>query len=71
MIAQNLNGAEHRTTDAAGEAHDSIRSIANCRDAMQGALNAGAIVATEVADARDYPVQVFVGHLAVEQRYVA
>ena len=38
---------------------------------MQGALNAGAIVATEVADARDHPIEIFVGHLAVEQRYVA
>ena len=38
---------------------------------MERALNASAIVATEVADARDHPIEIFVGHLAVEQCHVA
>jgi hypothetical protein len=38
---------------------------------VQRALDAGAIIATKVADAGDHPVQVFVGDLAVEQRHIA
>ena len=66
MIAQNLNRAEDRTANAAGEPNDSIRSIANGRDAMECAFDASAIVATKVADVLDHPVQVFVGDLTFE-----
>ena len=37
---------------------------------MQGALDAGAIIATKVTDTRDHPVQVFVRHLAVQKGYI-
>ena len=66
MVAQDLNGAEHRATDTAGEANDSIRSIANRRDAVQRSFDSSAVVTTKVADACDHPVQVFVGDLAFE-----
>ena len=38
---------------------------------MQRALNAGAIVAAEIADTRDDPVEIFIGDLALKQRDVA
>ena len=70
MIAQDLNGAEDRTPNATGETNHAFRSIPNRRDAVQCALNAGAIVATEVTDPRDYPRQILFGDLALEQRHI-
>ena len=66
MVAQDLNRAEDQSTDAASEAHDSVRSIADGRDAVERALNAGAIVAAEVTDPRDYPRQILFGDLALD-----
>jgi hypothetical protein len=51
MVAQDLNGAEDGTTNTTGEANDTVRTIADRRDAMQRALNAGAIISTKITDA--------------------
>ena len=51
MVAQDLNRAEDGTPNATGETNDTIRTIPNRRDAVQRALNAGAIISTKITDA--------------------
>ena len=48
-----LDGAEDRAPDAAGEADDLAAPVADGRDAVQRALDAGAVVLAERADVVD------------------
>jgi hypothetical protein len=70
MVAQDLNGAEDGTSNATGESNDTVRTIPNRRDAVQRALNASAIISTEIADARDHPRQILFGDFALKQRHI-
>ena len=66
VITEDFNRAEDRAANAAGEANDSIGAITNRGDAMEGALDAGAIITAKATDARDHPVQVFFGDLSFQ-----
>jgi len=71
MVAQDLNGAEDGTSNATGKSNDTVGTIPNRRDTVQRALNAGAIISTEITDARDHPRQIFFGDFALKQCHVA
>src|SRR5579862_6356347 len=61
-VANDGDRAEYGTTDPAGYADDPTLSIANRGDAVQGALDAGAIVVAEDADALHDVVDVLFAH---------
>jgi hypothetical protein len=67
MVAQDLNGAEDGSPNTAGESNDTIRTIPNRRDAVQRALNASAVISTEITNARDHPRQILFSDFALEQ----
>ena len=58
-VADDGDRAEDGAADAAGDADDAAFAIANRRNAMQRALDAGAIVVAEDADALDDVLDVF------------
>src|SRR6185436_18540559 len=60
-VADDLDGTDHSAADATGEADDVALSVTQRRDAVQRALDAGAVVLAEAADARRDVLQVFVG----------
>jgi hypothetical protein len=70
VIAQDLNRAEDGTSNATGETNDTVRTIPNRRDTVQRALNASAIISTEISDARDHPRQILFGYLALKQCHI-
>ena len=59
--------AEDGAADAAGEADDPAAAVADARDAVQRALDAGAVVFAELADARDDVLDVALGDLALAE----
>ena len=58
-----VDGASH----AAGQADDAPLPVANTRDAMQGALDARAVITGELADAGDHVAQILFADLAGAQ----
>ena len=60
-VLDDVDGPGHRPADAAGEAHDGPGAVADGADAMQGALDPGAVVIAEIADALDHVLDVGVG----------
>ena len=66
-VADDVDRAEDGAADAAGEADDLARAVADGRDAVQRALDPGAVVVAERADALDDVLDVPLGHLAVEE----
>jgi hypothetical protein len=64
-VADDGDGAVHGAADAAGEAHDFASAIANGGNTMEGALNAGAVVVAEHADATGDKGQVVAGDIDV------
>ena len=71
MVTQDLNRAKDGSPNATGETNHAFRAISNRRDAVQCALNAGAIVSAKIADARDHPRQILFSDLALKQCHVA
>jgi hypothetical protein len=53
QVLDDADRAKHGAADTAGETDDLALPIADARDAMQRALDAGAVVRVELADARD------------------
>src|SRR5439155_11482207 len=52
-VAHDVDGAEDRAADATGEADDAPGAVADRRDTVQGAFDAGAVILPELADAGD------------------
>ena len=71
MVAQDLNRPKDGTAHATRETHHAIGAIPNCRDAVQRALNTGAIISAKVADARDHPREILFCHFTLQQRHIA
>src|SRR5205823_5441322 len=67
LVPHNVDGAEHSAADAAGEADDPARAVADRRDPVERALDPGAVVLPELADAGGDVFQVRVIHHAVRQ----
>ena len=63
--------AEDGAADAAGEADDAPAAVADAGDAVQRALDAGAVVFAELADARDHVIDVALGYLALAEHDLA
>ena len=64
-VVDDVDGAVHRPADAAGEARRCAPArLRIARDAVQGALDPGAVVIAEVADALDHVLDVRVGRPA-------
>ncbi len=70
-VADDVDGAEDRATDAAGQPDDLARSVADGADAVERTLDAGPVVVAEHADVVDDVRDVGVGDLAVEQVLLA
>ena len=73
-VVDDLDGAEDGPSDARGEADDFALAVADGGDAVEGALDAGAVILAEVADALGDELEVVGGdvaaldhHLAVEE----
>ena len=49
----------------AGQAHNVAAPVADGRDAVQGALQAGAVVGVEITDARDHQVDLGPRHFRI------
>ena len=67
-VADDLHRSVHRAADAKRQAHDFARAVPQCRDAMQSALDPGAIVATELSDMADHVREVLRRDLALGER---
>ena len=67
QVADDLDRAEDGAADAAGQADDLAAAVADGRDAVQRALDAGAVVVAERADVIDDVLDVLLGDLALEQ----
>ncbi len=70
-VVDDLDGAEDGPPDAAGEAHDLAVAVADGADAVQRALDAGAVVLAEGAHVVDHVLDVVLADLAVEQDLLA
>ena len=71
-VFDDLDRAEDSPADAAGQADDLALAVADGGDAVQGALDAGAVVVAEAADARGDVVDVGLAHLfVVEDDFLA
>ena len=70
-VLDDVDRAVDRPADAAGQADDVPAAVADGGDAVQRALDAGAVVGVELADARDDVVDVLAGDLALEQHLLA
>ena len=58
-IAQNVHSAKQRPPDTTGETDDHAPAVPDSRNAVQGALDTGAVVLPEHADVRDNVVDIF------------
>ena len=70
-VVDDLDGPEDRPADAAGEADDLAAPVADGADAMERALDAGAVVVAEGADVVDDVLQVGLDDLALEEHGLA
>ena len=70
-VADDVDGAEHRAADAAGEADDLAGAVADRADAVERPLDAGAVVVAEDADVVDDVRDIGLGDLPVEQVLLA
>ena len=71
QVLDDLDRAEHGAADPRSQADDLAAPIADGRDAVQGALDAGAVVLAERADVVDDVLDVLVADLAIEQHLFA
>ena len=69
-VAQDVNRAEKRPPDPARQTHKGAGAVAYGRDAVQGALDAGAVVLSEGADVSRDMVQVLTHDLGLRQRFL-
>src|SRR5207248_4761214 len=70
-VANDGDRAEHGATHTAGDADDAAFAIADRRDAVQRALDPGAIVVTESTDALDDVLDVFFTYRVRRQQDLA
>ena len=70
-VLDDLDRAVDRAPDPAGQADDLAAPIADGADAMQGALDAGAVVVAKRADVLDHIGDVAIRHLAFEEDHLA
>ncbi len=70
-LADDVDRAEDRSADAAGQPDDLAGSVANGADAVQRPLDAGPVVVPEDADVIDHVGDVGLGHLSVEELFLA
>ena len=70
-VAQDGDRAEQGAPDPAGQPDDGPGAVADGRDAVQGALDAGAVVLPERPHVRRHVVQVLAHHLGLRQRRFA
>ena len=70
-VADDLHGPVHRTTDAKRETDDLPGAVTDRADAVERALDARAVVPTELTDPGDDVGDVFRGHLALGERLLA
>jgi hypothetical protein len=69
-VVDDLDGAVHRPADATGQPDDLAVAIADGRDAVERALDAGPVVVPERADVLDDEGDVGVVDLALQERYL-
>ena len=67
QVADDRDRAEDRAADAAGQADHLAGAVANCRDAMQRARDASAVILAEHADAVDHIVDIVLRNLVIAQ----
>ena len=67
-VLDDVDHAVDRTADAAGQADHRALAIADGGDAVQGALDAGAVVRAEIADVADHLLQVVTRRLVRAER---
>src|SRR5437899_567884 len=70
-VADDLHRPVHRAADAQREADDLARAVTKRADAVERALDAGAIVATELPDVADHVREVLGGDLPPCERLLA
>jgi hypothetical protein len=70
-VSNDGDGPEDGAPDATGDADDAAFAVANGGDAMQGALDAGAVVVTEGTDPLDDEVDIVLADGAGREQYFA
>ncbi len=70
-VLDDVDRAVHGPADAAGQSDDARMAVADRRDAVQRAFDAGAVVGVELADARHDKFDILAGDLAFEQHAFA
>src|SRR2546427_119948 len=70
-VADALHRSVDRSADPQREADDLARPVAERADAVERALDPGAVVAAELPDVADHIRQVFRGDLAARERLLA
>ena len=58
QVLDDIGGAIHRPAHPAGQADDVAAPVADGRNAVQGALQAGAVVGVEIANALDHVIDI-------------
>src|SRR4029078_365000 len=71
QVFDHADGAVHGAADAAGEPDNLAPAIADETDAVQRALDAGAVVIAEIADVVDHELQVVFGDLFMAEHHFA
>jgi len=66
-VLDDANGTEDCPADAAGETDDLALAVTDARDAVQGTLDASAVVSSELADARNDRVDLLLCDLFVTE----
>ena len=61
QVLNDINGAVDGPPHTAGEAHDMPAAVANGRDAVQRALQPGAVIRVKISDARHHKINIGTG----------
>ena len=69
-VSDTADRAEHSAAHAGGEANDPPLAVAHTGDAVEGALDSGAVVGGEFADTGDDVFEVFLEHLAIAEQHL-
>ncbi len=70
-VLDDIDGAVDGTADAQGEAHHRAAPVADGRDAMQGALNAGAVVGVKFAGTLIHEIDLGAGDLVPAEDHLS
>jgi len=67
QVVQNVDGAVHGASHPAGEAHNVPAPVSDGRNAVQGALEPGAVVGVKFANVFHHKIQFFARHFTPAQ----